>query len=187
MRKRLVCGIGVTDISTTDINGYRLNSYTIWKGILRRCYTNTFPSYNGCIIAEDWKLFSNFKIWFDKYYIEGYELDKDLLSGNTKIYSENTCCFIPSSINKLFTHKKYNNKYYVGISFDKSYCKYKVRVSKYAKQTSLGYFNTKDEAHEEWLKHKIKYCCELAISAYMNNEINERIMNAIIKKAYELI
>lgn len=48
----------------------------------------------------------SFKKWFDENYIKGYELDKDILIKGNRIYSPDTCCFVPSFINRLYTSSK---------------------------------------------------------------------------------
>lgn len=186
----LVCDIGITDIQSST-NTIRQLYYYVWKGMLTRCYSLKYqlkePTYIGCSVCDEWKYLSNFKKWFDKNYIEGYHLDKDILIDGNKIYSPDTCCFVPKYINSLYTNSgQTRGKYLIGVSFAKKVNKYQSNVSINNKQTFLGYFDSELEAHNAWLKAKREYARKLAINAYMNNEIDERIMNAIIIKAYNL-
>ena len=77
---RFICGIGISDLS--HIHG--TDAYTHWKGMIRRCYDKkslkTRPTYSDCTVCKEWLRFSVFKEWFDKNYIQGYALDKDILS-----------------------------------------------------------------------------------------------------------
>ena len=187
---KLVYGIGISDIQST-YDGIVLKSYHKWIGMLGRCYyKSTFishPSYIVCSVCDAWKVYSNFKKWFDEHYIDGYELDKDILIDGNKVYSPETCCFVPRYINLLFgDHEKGRGNYLIGVSFDKSRNLYQAKLSMYSKCYNLGRFNNEIDAHNAWLKAKRDYTRKLAIDAYMNNEIDERIMNAIIKKAYNL-
>lgn len=58
--------------------------------------------YKDTLISEDWKCFNNFIPFYDKYYIPGYVIDKDILSyPNPPIYSFETCAFIPPKLNVM--------------------------------------------------------------------------------------
>ena len=79
--------------------------------MLQRCYRNDerYKSYRGVEVAEEWHNYSNFLKWFNAQIYDSscigewkLQLDKDLLSeGGKKIYSPETCCFLPNSINSL--------------------------------------------------------------------------------------
>lgn len=99
---------------------------------MRRCYDINYPSYyvyggRGVIVCDEWYNFQNFKNWYISNYRFDLEykginlqLDKDLLSKNVKIYSPNTCIFLPNKINKFLANKQCNNKSgYTGICWDK--------------------------------------------------------------------
>src|SRR6187399_414422 len=83
--------------------------YTIWLSMLGRCYNPKYQfkqvSYIGCTVYPDWHNFQIFADWVSKYYVEGFELDKDILFKGNKIYSPDTCCFVPKEINNLFVKR----------------------------------------------------------------------------------
>ena len=123
--RRLIYGVGINDLSETCSYKY-LKSYHIWRQMLFRCYSKKGlekrSSYAGCTVCEDWHKFSIFKKWFDENYVEGWCVDKDILSPpNNKIYSPDTCCFVPNEINVLFNrHQKQRSKSGVmGVQFVK--------------------------------------------------------------------
>lgn len=100
-------------------------AYNVWRSMLQRCYDpyyiNQFPTYKDCIVIEGWHNFQNFAKWFyDNYYEISNEkmcLDKDILYKGNKIYSPNTCCFVPNKINMLFvTNKNKRGNLPVGVS-----------------------------------------------------------------------
>ena len=93
---------GVATCDLTGVSGTR--HYSVWRNILKRCYTHYKchqSSYEGCSIVPEWLIYSTFKKWFDANYISDYQLDKDLLVKGNKVYSPETCCFVPQEINKL--------------------------------------------------------------------------------------
>lgn len=94
LRKRTkVCGIGVNDLDH-PLSKKEMKSYYVWASMIRRCYDENElkkrPSYTGCSVCDEWLLFSNFKQWFDENYVDGYQLDKDIIVSKNKIYSPNT-------------------------------------------------------------------------------------------------
>lgn len=187
--KKLIYGIGICDLNTYININKQYKSYNSWRGMLRRCYSHEqsykFPSYIGCSVCDEWKLYSNFKSWFDEHYIDGYQLDKDIIIDGNKVYSPETCCFVPHYINSMFNdNERVRGIYLIGVDLQNNM--YRSRIFKYNKSIYLGTFTSEIDAHNVWLKAKREYARKLAIDAYMNNEIDEHIMNAIIKKAYNL-
>ena len=84
--------------------------YQYWFDMMKRCYSKDyhkrFPTYKGCTVCEEWLNYQNFGKWFDDnfYQIENEImcLDKDILHKGNKIYSPDTCVFVPQRINTLF-------------------------------------------------------------------------------------
>ena len=108
-------GVGVN-----DYNGRVSNSkegkkktyekfYLCWKSMLQRCYDTKelekHPTYEKNFVCEEWHSLSNFKKWFDDNYIEGYQLDKDILFPFKNEYCPDNCWFIPQNLNKLLAIK----------------------------------------------------------------------------------
>lgn len=140
-------------VATNDLS-YKENSYTIWHSMIRRCYSEVYqkskPTYKECKVSNDWLLHSNFKRWYDSNYIEDWQLDKDLLSGNMKLYSEETCCFLPSSLNSLIIKQKKSGDLPEGVYFKKTNGKYVAQLSQYSK--------LKRESGYICLHHDPEYC-----------------------------
>jgi len=95
-------GIGDYRAFTTDTKK-STKQYKTWIGMLERCYSEKchkkFPSYIDCTVCEEWLNYQNFAAWFDKNYIEGFELDKDIISDGNKIYSPEMCKFVSKKDN----------------------------------------------------------------------------------------
>lgn len=163
-------------------NGKNTKCYKTWNGMLKRCYDSKYhdkqPTYIGCTVHDSWLNFQTFSKWYyENYYkIEGQrmELDKDILCKGNKIYSPDTCIFVPQRINSLFV-KRDNDRgdLPIGISYEKK--KYRVRCHINGKNQSLGYYNTPEEAFQAYKNFKEKYIKEVA----------EEYKNVIPQKLYE--
>lgn len=164
----LICGVGINDYEgRVKINKKHIRSYKAWHGILTRCYSEESlrqkPTYKGCTVCEKWKLFSNFKRWFDKNYRYDLEemglkpcLDKDLLSnGLNKIYSPETCIFLPQKVNKFLTNKKLDNTSgYTGVTWHTRDNKWAVSINDFyaGKNKHLGYFTDIELANKTYVE-----------------------------------
>ncbi len=110
-----VYGVGFNSAIRTGIpvrkDGKISKAYDAWRRMLQRCYDPQYkidhPTYIGVECCEDWKDYQNFAKWFytTSNFHSGFELDKDLLVQGNKIYSPETCCFLPSEINKTLSTK----------------------------------------------------------------------------------
>jgi hypothetical protein len=110
---KLVCGVGVNDKTfPAKVGGKLTREYALWSNMLNRCYSSSYhklrPTYTGCSMSEAFKHFSYFHRWVNSQIgfqsMEGggaWALDKDLLVKGNKLYSEDTCVFVPQSINLL--------------------------------------------------------------------------------------
>lgn len=111
----LVYGVGYNSAIRKGIpvkDGEKISKcYDVWRRMLQRCYDPQYkidhPTYVGVGCCEDWKDYQNFAKWFytTSNFHSGFELDKDLLVQGNKIYSPETCCFLPSEINKTLSTK----------------------------------------------------------------------------------
>ena len=146
--------------------------YKKWHGMLKRCYDpyelNRHPTYIDCTVCKEWLCLQNFGKWYEENYykIEGeeMELDKDILFKGNKIYSPQTCIFVPHNINNLFVkNNSLRGDLPIGVSFHKRDKKFYAQCNITKKEKKwLGYFNT---IEEEFLSYKIfkeKYIKEIA-------------------------
>lgn len=83
----------------------------LWRGIKRRCQSSRKDAYRDCEICDEWKTnFDLFAEWcLDNLYIcgdEKLEIDKDLFSQGKKVYSPETCCFLPKRLNTALAFRK---------------------------------------------------------------------------------
>lgn len=186
--KHLVYGVGINDFNENIcIDGKNLKSYECWVGMLDRCYgvkrKRRNLSYIGCSVCEEWKNFSNFKKWFDENYKDGLYLDKDILVRGNKIYSPNTCSFVPNNINCIVLESNSNRtNRKIGVRHRSNILKkpYAASISIKGAEKHIGYFSTEDEAHDAYKTCKKSYICEEAKKSFSNGEITEDVFNALM-------
>ena len=189
--RKLVFDQGINDATyqvqpIIDGKTYKCPYYLVWICMLQRCYSkelhNRLPSYQECSVCNDWIIFSNFKAWMETQDWKGKQLDKDILIKGNKLYSPETCIFIPNHINCLLLDQKTRRgKYLLGVSWYKPYSKYRSQYSNGIKNITLGYFNTEKEAHEAYCKAKAEYIIEVA-----NQQTDVRIKSALLLRASEI-
>lgn len=144
--RSLIYGVGIDDVAGTKEyveNGVRktVKSFQDWKNMLRRCYSNNGEYVGVVTVCDDWKIYSNFKRWFDLNYKDGCQLDKDM--GGGLLYSPNHCCYIPQELNHFIVGV--NDK--VGVYFDKSRNKFQSYTKSFrGGRIRIGRFNTESEA-----------------------------------------
>ena len=159
-------------------------SYRVWSNLLLRTIDNPlkkyFPAYKDCELCEEWKEYANFKAWYDNPingYIDGYDLDKDILSNGKKIYSPDTCCFIPKHLNFLIRNKTKKDGLPNGVY--KNSKGYQSRFYYYGKKF-LKQHDTIEEAEKEYKRIKSKYIKKEAEELYSKNLITEKVYKALI-------
>lgn len=145
-------------------------AYKTWQDMLKRCYSTKFhetnSTYIGCAVSYEWHDFQNFAEWFygHDYSDKGYQLDKDILFHGNKIYSPETCCFVPQQLNILLLDSAAaRGEYPQGVCFNKSRCKFQAQLKINGKSKQLGRFNTSDEAYQVYKTAKERYVKNKAI------------------------
>jgi len=155
--KSLIYGVGVNDLLLAN----KSISYRRWFGILQRCYSPTTEqsrrNYKGCNVCKEWLTFSNFKKWFDENYVEGWQIDKDIIESGNRVYSPDKCCFVPNIINIFFIRPKREKR---GVFKEGN--KFIVLYSKFGSNIRSEKFNTEDEASDLYCNERNKYAKELA-------------------------
>lgn len=183
-RRTLVLGWGINDSKHPVMHGTKKELvYKTWTSMIRRCYSDKYhkhkPTYIGCTVCDEWKYFSNFEKWFKENYKDGLVLDKDILIQGNKVYSPQTCCFVPSYINGLLAmNAKNRGKFKTGVYFHQN--KYVAQCGINKVQQRVGMFDNEDEAHEAYKKAKYAEIKRVATEAMQKGDINERVYNALL-------
>ena len=167
-----VYGVGVIGTKyPTRVNGIHTKEYTLWVSMLQRCYSEAFKkkylTYDVCGASENFKSFEYFYEWCQKqvgFGNQDWQLDKDLLIEGNKVYSENTCVFIPSEVNLvLIKSDNIRGKHPIGVHWSNSNKAFVAKVKKNkGKQEHLGLFNTEIEAFNAYKKAKEAFVKEQA-------------------------
>jgi hypothetical protein len=158
-----------------------------WRSMIGRCYDEKelkkHPTYLGCSVCDSWHNFQNFAEWFNENYksdiMKGWHLDKDILIKGNKIYSPNSCCFVPFEINQTIKKDKEikkNNNLPIGVTKYKN--KYRVFVNSNKK---LNYFGTFDNVFDAFLVYKKEKESRIkSIAEKWKNKIDNRVYEVLI-------
>lgn len=184
-----VFGVGYLGIGVhkTKIDGKDTKLYRVWVSMLQRSYyhkwLNRHTTYIGCSVDKDWHNFQTFGEWFKQNYKEGQELDKDILVKGNKIYSPETCCFVPKEINLLIIKNNIRRgEYPIGVNKWKN--KFKATLHKKRVYFHLGLFDTPKEAFQAYKTSKEVYIKEV-VEKY-KHQITEACYQALINYKIEI-
>lgn len=195
---KLVHGIGIKGDKYPSRNGVEmLKEYSLWTDMLLRCTKKVLlkrPTYEGTACSESFKSYTFFYEWcnqqkgFNEKDKNGrkWNLDKDLLVKGNKLYSEDTCVFVPHRINSLLIKRDAcRGEWPVGVYWSKKPCKFVARcnISK-GVQKHLGNFDTPEQAFLAYKIYKEALIKQVAneykeqldyrvYEALMNYEVNE--------------
>ena len=189
-----VYGVGVVGTKyQPTINGVNTKEYTLWRDMLKRCYSNDFkkkrPTYEGCEVSENFKSYEYFYKWCHKqigFGVEGWQLDKDLLIKGNKVYSESTCVFIPQEINSLLIKcTTSRGEHLIGVYWHKKGKAFTSMVSKNkGRREHLGLFNTELEAFKAYKTAKESFVKEQADK--WKDKIDTRAYEALMSYQVEI-
>lgn len=171
MMVALVCGVGINDRSyPTKINGNHTKEYKVWRSMLNRVYGKTYienkPSYLGCSVSDAFLYYHLFYNWCQiqiGFNAIGYDLDKDLLIKGNKLYSEDTCVFLPRSINSLLTKSTSARGIYpIGVKKSSKSNNFEAKCNIDGKPKYIGTYITPELAFQAYKAAKEKYIKEQA-------------------------
>ena len=189
---KLVHGIGFNDRKyPAEVGDKPQNEYNTWQRMLERCTEKCWvkhPTYIGTACSNNFKSYSYFYEWCQEQ--KGFEnkddwgrywqLDKDLLAKGNKVYSEDTCVFVPQRINSLLTNSGASRgEYPIGVYWHKASSKFSAVCSHgYSNRKYLGLFPTIEEAFSTYKTFK-----EALIKQVANkhkHQLDVRVYNALM-------
>ena len=189
-----VFGVGVVGTKhLSTINGRKTKEYVLWCHMFERCYSDKYqkkyPTYIDCECSDNFKSYEYFYEWCNKqigFDNEGWQLDKDLLVKDNKVYSESACVFIPKEINLLLTKNTASRgEHLIGVSWSITNKAFVAMVRKNkGKQEHLGFFNTELEAFKAYKTAKEAFIKEQANK--WKDKIDPRAYEALMSYEVEI-
>ena len=183
-----VYGIGIVGTKyLISEGGVLTKEYMLWKSMLQRCYSDAYqkkrPTYEGCKVSDNFLYYEYFYEWCHKqigFNNKDWQMDKDLLIKGNKVYSEDSCIFLPREINQLLVKcTASRGKYLIGVCWCNTKKAFVARVSKNkGKQEFLGYFNTEIEAFKAYKQAKESFVKEQAKK--WKSQIDDRAYEALM-------
>lgn len=84
-------------------------AYSVWNGIYNRCYQNRGDCYEKATMCDKWLNDKELLVeWYNSNYYEcdgeSMAVDKDLLVPGNKVYSPETCCILPQTLNTMLSN-----------------------------------------------------------------------------------
>jgi len=195
---KLVRGIGITGSThTTKGDGKMLREYTTWQNMLHRCtksYWDKCPHYTGVTCSENFKSYTFFYEWCNKQIgfnekdenNKSWQLDKDILIRGNKLYSEDTCVFLPRTLNILLVNSvAKRGKYPLGVHFSSKYKKYVSQCCNgLGGTTFLGNFDNPLSAFKAYKDYKEALILEMVnkYKGLLDNRVYEALLQYEVRE-----
>lgn len=182
--KKLVLGVGILGTGKSRVNNKLTPAYSLWQNMIRRCYSGRDKSYDSSLVCEEWLYFPNFESWFIKNHREGCSLDKDILVPGNKLYSPETCVFVPHSLNAAVVQGNGRQKkdslpkgvYITPARKDGSHA-YQVKVGNYY----VGTFSNPEDACEHFKEARKTLVLDRARKLHSSGMIPKEVLDAVTR------
>lgn len=161
------------DIVDGEKYRFKTRGGMLWSNLNTRCYGITPNNQSYSLISNGFPDYNTFVTWCQSQY--GYmkqeesgrfwELDKDIKYHNNKVYSEDSCIFVPHEVNSLFcATDKSRGMLPLGVSehkraYDTAY-RMRCCMNKSTKEDKV--YETVQDAHQAWQLAKITRLEEVA-------------------------
>lgn len=173
-------------IYKASLNLKNTKCYDVFADMFKRAYNEKFkikrPTYKDVTICKEWHNFQVFAKWFDENYKEGFELDKDILIKGNKVYSPETCEFVPHEINTGFVSTS-SKRGELPIGVQKHGKRYKASISLDGIKTHIGCYTTPEDAFKAYKTTKEMDLKRLAYKWKV--DISDRLYQTMIN--YEVL
>jgi len=173
--KTLLYGVGINDVDAPtrwNENGKRVDCpiYKCWNSMIERGHSLKLKTknsaYNGVTVHPDWHRLSKFTEWLNTQPQANWQelqIDKDLLVKGNKVYGPDTCCFLTSQENVVFSPRLSTKLGCVSYRTEKPRKKpWEGYTRICGKQSFIGCFSTKEEAEFVAMREYLPYVIEIA-------------------------
>ena len=158
--------------------------FQTWYSMMRRCHSAyrkyDYAKYNDCHVDQRFWSFSFFREWAEQqvgYGVSGFEIDKDILVRGNRIYSPETCAFVPGQINSCIIPKvSKKSNLPTGVKIDGRGFVAQIMVK--PKTIYLGKYPTKEEAFAAYKDAKEQRIKEVA--KQWQPMIDSRVFDALM-------
>lgn len=177
-KRKPVFGLGIND---ADYVVTGCPYYKKWTNMLMRCYCKTYlyknHSYAGSSVCEEWLRFTSFRDWLvsNNYNLED-EIDKDILSSFGKVYSPDTCCLIPKTVNSFICKISKTGDLPKGVHYCNRDNIYVSQIRDKGKKIRLGSFDCPEIAHVVWLNKKLELALPLSLEI-QNTKVRDKFLD----------
>lgn len=134
--------------------------------MLARCFSEAVkdrqPTYRDVTCCEEWLSFGNFLEWVNREvdyngHKKGFTLDKDLIVKGNKVYSPETCSFVPRVLNNLLNSRAYScSKTPLGV-FHQPNGTYRANISEFGRTRLIGVYENEVDAFTAYKLAKNAY------------------------------
>lgn len=190
---KLVYSVGVNDGSRPSyIDKKRTKQHSLWIPMMQRCFSEKihakYPTYKTCEVSDNFKNYSYFYDWCliqVGFGIDGFSLDKDVVFKGNKKYSEETCFFLPKSINSTIRDTSSKRGLFpIGVTQVKENGRFRAITTIKNKRVSFGTHSTPEDAF-----YAYKLNMELHLRAEANKwrkQIDPRAYEALMNYSIEI-
>lgn len=170
---------------------YHTRGSVVWSGLVDRCKLNgktqtKYPTYSG---SENhfgtYQLFVDWAIQEHGYYNKDtsgkyWNLDKDLLVRGNKVYSPETCIFVPHRVNCLLTTRLAGRgSLPLGVYFEGKVGRFRANCQiNTGKPKFLGYYDSPEEAHKAWQLAKAERIRGVSLDTSLGNRLQAALISA---------
>ena len=181
-----ICKVKWARPASSYVDGKQVQTreYSVWKAMMQRQkqgYKNR--GYEGVTVVGDFNNYDQFYDWLIQQVGYGekddkghpFQLDKDLL-GDGLTYSKQHCLLLPREINNATIKPKTSKGLPTGVY--KMTNRFTCRISRYNIDSTIGCYDSVEDASEAYRKAKVDYL--KALAEKWKDKIDQRAYSALV-------